>query len=159
VYAGPQQIDYSASWVYVRAPSLATYTMGPWYNNAAKTQIFVNIPKNQGQLFRIPRTVPTSIPKTKTQINGLQIGGVRQPGFGFLVDGTVTRKVTYQGTTVISCTNSRKAKGYSLLPQIPTGSVQISQLPRKDGVPAVSGSGGVSPPHGWVASRPVVCES
>ena len=36
-YAGPQQIDYSTSWVYVRTPSLATYTMGPWYDNAAKT--------------------------------------------------------------------------------------------------------------------------
>jgi autotransporter-associated beta strand protein len=85
-YAGPTQIDYSASWVYVRTPSLGTYTMGPWYDNAAKTQLFVNVPKNQGLIIRIPRGTPT-IPTTKTQINGLNIGGVMQPAAGYYVDG------------------------------------------------------------------------
>ncbi|MCW1921385.1 YHYH protein [Luteolibacter arcticus] len=85
-YAGPTQIDYSTNWVYVRTPSLGTYTMGPWYNNAAKTQLFINVPKNQGLIIRIPRTA-TTIPTTKTQINGLNIGGVMQPAAGYYVDG------------------------------------------------------------------------
>jgi hypothetical protein len=85
-YAGPTQIDYSASWVYVRTGSLATYTMGPWYNNAAKSALFINVPKNQGIIIRIPRA-PGSIPTTKTQINGLNIGGVQQPAGGYYVDG------------------------------------------------------------------------
>ena len=85
-YAGPTQIDYSTNWVYVRTPSLGTYTMGPWYDNAAKTQLFVNVPKNQGLIIRIPRGTPT-IPTTKTQINGLNIGGVMQPAAGYYVDG------------------------------------------------------------------------
>lgn len=85
-YAGPQQIDYSASWVYVRTPSLATYTMGPWYNNASKTALFVNVPKNQGLLVRFPRSIG-AIPTTKTAINGLNIGGVMQPAAGYYVDG------------------------------------------------------------------------
>lgn len=85
-YAGPTQIDYSTNWVYVRTPSLGTYTMGPWYDNAAKTQLFINVPKNQGLIIRIPRGTPT-IPTTKTQINGLNIGGVMQPAAGYYVDG------------------------------------------------------------------------
>ncbi|MEK7950277.1 YHYH protein [Luteolibacter soli] len=85
-YAGPTQIDYSTNWVYVRTPSLGTYTMGPWYDNAAKTQLFINVPKNQGLIIRIPRAAPV-IPATKTQINGLNVGGVMQPGAGYYVDG------------------------------------------------------------------------
>ena len=61
VYAGPTQIDYSANWVYVRTPSLGTYTMGPWYNDAAKSQLFINVPKNQGLIIRIPRDRPFRI--------------------------------------------------------------------------------------------------
>ncbi len=85
VYAGPQQIDYSASFVYIRTPNLGTYTMGPWYNNAARTQLFVNIPKNQGIIYRIPRT--STIPTTKTRTQGLQVGGVLQDAIGMCVDG------------------------------------------------------------------------
>jgi hypothetical protein len=88
VYAGVTQIDYSASWVYFRTPSLATYNMGPWYNNAARTQLFVNIPKNQGLIVRIPRTSTLgAIPSTKTATMGYMVGGVLQDAIGFLVDG------------------------------------------------------------------------
>lgn len=88
VYAGPQQIDYSSSWIYVKSPDLGTYVMGPWYNNAARTQLFVNIPKNQAITFRIPRTSTVgAIPTTKTGTQGLNIGGVMQDAVGFFVDG------------------------------------------------------------------------
>jgi autotransporter-associated beta strand protein len=104
-YAGPTQIDYSANWVYVRTPSLGTYTMGPWYNDAAKSQLFINVPKNQGLIIRIPRGAPV-IPTTKTQINGLNIGGVMQPGAGYYVDGVSlydpTDGFSYSGGTETS---------------------------------------------------------
>ena len=88
VYAGPQQIDSSTSWIYVKTPDLGTYTMGPWYNNAAKSALFVNIPKNQGITFRIPRTSTLgAIPTTKTGTLGLMVGGVLQDAIGFFVDG------------------------------------------------------------------------
>ncbi len=103
-YAGPTQIDYSASWVYVRTGSLATYNMGPWYNNAAKSQLFINVPKNQGMIVRISRTT-TTIPTTKTQINGVNVGGVQQPGAGFLVDGVVI----YDPTDGFSYANGAEA--------------------------------------------------
>ncbi len=87
-YAGPQQIDYSTSWIYIRTPSLATYTMGPWYNDANRTTLFQNVPKNQGLILRIPRSGTLgAIPSTKTQMLGLMIGGVLQPAAGYLVDG------------------------------------------------------------------------
>ena len=84
-YAGPQQIDYSASWVYVKTPDLATYLMGPWYDNAARTTLFVNICKNQNITFRIPRT--PAITTTRTGTQGLMVGGVLQDAIGFLADG------------------------------------------------------------------------
>lgn len=85
VYAGPQQIDYSTNWIYLKTPDLATYLMGPWYDNAAKTAVFVNVPKNQSITSRFPR-VPT-IPTTKTGTLGLTVGGVMQDAVGFYVDG------------------------------------------------------------------------
>jgi hypothetical protein len=85
VYAGPQEIDYSASWVYVKTPDLATYLMGPWYDNAAKSALFVNIPKNQKIIARFPRT--STIPTTKTGTLGLNVGGVLQDAVGLYADG------------------------------------------------------------------------
>lgn len=85
VYAGPQQIDYSTSWVYLKTPDLATYLMGPWYDNAAKSAVFVNVPKNQSIITRFPRT--PVIPTTKTATQGLAVGGVMQDAVGFYVDG------------------------------------------------------------------------
>ena len=89
VYAGPQQVDYSSSWVYVRTPSLGTYLMGPWYDDATRsdTVLFKNVPKNQGWIVRIPRSSTLgSIPTTKTQTAGYMVSGVLQNP-GYYVDG------------------------------------------------------------------------
>jgi hypothetical protein len=76
-YSGVQEVDYSTNWIYVRSTGLGFHVMGPWYLDAAKTQLFPNFPTNQHLLYRIPRT-PT-VPATKT-ING---GGA----IGCFVDG------------------------------------------------------------------------
>ena len=77
VYAGIREILSSSNWVYIRSSGLASYVMGPWYLNAAKTQLFPNYPANQHVLYRIPR-YPT-VPVTKT-LTGL--GAV-----GYFVNG------------------------------------------------------------------------
>lgn len=71
-YAGIHEINYSASWVYLKNTGLAGYVMGPWNNP--------NLPKNQGtatKVYRFPRT--PAIPATKT-LTGMGVIGV-------LVDG------------------------------------------------------------------------
>jgi hypothetical protein len=75
-YAGVHEIDYSASWVYIKNSGLASFIMGPWSNP--------NLPKNQGtstSVFRFPRGVAggSSLPTSKT-LTGL--GAI-----GYLVDG------------------------------------------------------------------------
>lgn len=77
VYAGVREVSSSANWVYIRTSGLASYVMGPWYLNAAKTQLFPNYPANSRVTYRIPRS-PT-IPATKT-LTGL--GAV-----GYFVNG------------------------------------------------------------------------
>jgi YHYH protein len=77
VYAGVREVSYSSNWVYIRSSGLASYVMGPWYLNAAKTQLFPNYPANAKVLYRIPRN-PT-VPATKT-LTGL--GAV-----GYFVNG------------------------------------------------------------------------
>ena len=67
-YADVSEINYSASWVYIRTSGLASHIMGPWYLNAAKTNLFPNYPANTAIIYRIPRT-PT-IPNTKTATAG-----------------------------------------------------------------------------------------
>ncbi|WP_157447569.1 YHYH protein [Chthoniobacter flavus] len=74
-YCGVHEIDYSASWVYLKNTGLGAHIMGPWNNP--------NLPKNQGAsgltpVYRFPRT-PAAIPTTKTHTAGGAIG--------FLVDG------------------------------------------------------------------------
>ncbi len=71
-YAGIHEIDYSASWVYIRTTGLASCIMGPWYLNAAKTNLFPNCPCNTASVFRFPRT--PSVPPTKTLFGGGNIG-------------------------------------------------------------------------------------
>jgi hypothetical protein len=66
-YDGVQEVDSSASWIYVRSTGLASYNMGPWQNGA-----FPNLPVNQKILFRFPRT--NAVPTTKTKTGGGQIG-------------------------------------------------------------------------------------
>lgn len=76
-YSGVQEIYSSANWVYLRSSGLGSHVMGPWYLNAAHTQVFPNYPVNQKALYRIPRS-PT-VPGTKT-LTGL--GAI-----GYFVDG------------------------------------------------------------------------
>ncbi|MDB6028533.1 MAG: hypothetical protein JWM68_4756 [Verrucomicrobiales bacterium] len=76
VYSGVQEIYSSSNWVYVRSTGLGSHTMGPWYNDATRTTLFVNIAVNQRVLFRIPR-IPT-VPSTKVTVGG---------DIGYFVDG------------------------------------------------------------------------
>jgi hypothetical protein len=71
-YSGVQAVFSSADWVYVRSTGLASYTMGPWYLDAAHTELFPNFPVNQQTLYRFPRS--TAVPATKTATGGGAIG-------------------------------------------------------------------------------------
>ena len=71
-YAGVHQVDYSTSWVYIHSTGLASHIMGPWYLNAAKTNLFPNYPANTAAMFRFPRVA--AIPATKTLFPGGNIG-------------------------------------------------------------------------------------
>lgn len=76
-YCGVQQIAYSTDWVYITTTGLGSLTMGPWYNNTARTVPFVNLPVNQRRIFRFPRTV--EVPTTKVNVMneiGLFVDGV-----------------------------------------------------------------------------------
>ena len=69
-YAGVNEIDYSANWVYFRTTGLAGFIMGPWSNP--------NLATNQAILWRIPRT-----PNVSTGTYTLTSLGE----IGYLVDG------------------------------------------------------------------------
>ncbi|MFN0077962.1 MAG: multicopper oxidase domain-containing protein [Prosthecobacter sp.] len=71
-YADVNEINHSASWVYIRTTGLASHIMGPWYLDAAKTTNFPNFPSNTAVVYRLPR-VPV-IPGTKT-LTGLGATG------------------------------------------------------------------------------------
>ena len=77
-YSDVQQIDYSASWVYIHTTGLASHTMGPWYLNAAKTNLFPNYPSNTATTFRFPRTptIPASKSLTGLGATGRMVNGV-----------------------------------------------------------------------------------
>lgn len=72
VYCGVQEIYSSTNWVYIRSSGLASHIMGPWYLNAAHTQLFPNYPTNEHVLYRFPQT--NTIPATKTRNGGGAIG-------------------------------------------------------------------------------------
>ena len=72
VYAGIHEVSYSNSWIYIKSSGLASHIMGPWYLDAAKTQLFPNLPTDTATTYRIPRT-PT-VPATKTSTSGGPIG-------------------------------------------------------------------------------------
>ncbi|EEF60512.1 YHYH protein [Pedosphaera parvula] len=75
-YCGIQNIYSSSNWVYIRTTGLGSHQMGPWYNDATRTTLFVNVPANQKVLVRFPRT-PT-VPATKSTVGG---------EIGYFVDG------------------------------------------------------------------------
>jgi hypothetical protein len=47
-YAGVRKVDCSTNWVYIQTTGLGGHKMGPWNNP--------NLPKNQGLIYRFPRT-------------------------------------------------------------------------------------------------------
>lgn len=101
VYCGIQTITYSSSWIYFNTSDLGPYTMGPWYDNAARTTDFVNLPVNQNLNYRIPRTSTlTAPPVTKSNTKGME------DSIGFYVDGVSmfdpTDGFTYSGGTEAS---------------------------------------------------------
>ena len=67
-YSGVQGIYLSSNWVYIRTTGLGQHTMGPWYNDATRTVLFVNMPVNQKTLVRFPLT--PIVPVTKTTVQG-----------------------------------------------------------------------------------------
>ena len=85
------KINYSNSSVYITAPELADYVMGPWFNNAAKTQPFPNLPRDQRAIFRFDQ-LPTPAAAgthsaTQLGVTGLLVNGVaildQQDGFSW----------------------------------------------------------------------------
>ncbi|HVV01556.1 MAG TPA: YHYH protein [Verrucomicrobiae bacterium] len=81
-YCGIEDIYSSSNWIYLKTSGLGTYVMGPWYNDASRTTIFLNYPTNQHQLYAIPRTATVSIPavKSSTSTGGRDV-------IGYFVDG------------------------------------------------------------------------
>lgn len=75
-YCGVQEIYSSSNWVYMRTTGLGSHIMGPWYNNAARTAVFVNMPSNQKTMIRVPKS--PIIPTTKSTVGGT---------IGYFVDG------------------------------------------------------------------------
>jgi len=77
-YCGVYEISSSAGWVYLRTTGLGSHTMGPWYGNAAHSQLFMNVPKSSATLYRIPRTPTVPASKTLTGLGpiGLFVDGV-----------------------------------------------------------------------------------
>jgi hypothetical protein len=71
-YSGVHEVASSANWVYIRTTGLASHVMGPWYLDAAKTQLFGNLPANTATIYRLPRT--TNVPATKSN-TGLGAAG------------------------------------------------------------------------------------
>jgi arylsulfatase A-like enzyme len=72
-YAGIESVRVSQNWVYVKGSGLPHYTMGPWYFNAAKTQLFVNYPNQWEMLTRLPRTPVPAATKSRTNFGPVAI--------------------------------------------------------------------------------------
>ena len=73
VYAGVESVRVSANWVYVKGSALPHYTMGPWYFDAAKTQIFVAYPSKWDMLARIPRRPTPAVTRSNTNFGPIAI--------------------------------------------------------------------------------------
>lgn len=73
VYAGIESVRVSANWVYVKGSGLPHYTMGPWYFDAAKTQLFVNYPNKWDMLTRLPRVPVPAVTPSNTNFGPIAI--------------------------------------------------------------------------------------
>lgn len=81
-YCGVQEIYASTNWLYIRTTGLGSHTMGPWYNDATRTTLFINWPVNQKAMYRFPRTATlTNPPTAKTATAGVDAA------IGYFVDG------------------------------------------------------------------------
>jgi hypothetical protein len=105
-YAGVHEIDYSASWVYIRSSGLGAHVMGPWYLNSAHTTLFPNMPTNSKSIFRIPRTPTSNSTHAQTGLGAI----------GYFVDGVAmfdTRDAFYwTGTTEANGSGSWNRDAY-----------------------------------------------
>jgi YHYH protein len=95
-YCGIQNIYSSSNWVYIRTTGLGSHQMGPWYNDATRTTLFVNIPVNQKALVRFPRT-PT-VPAIKSTVGG---------ELGYFADGVIA----FDSRDAVSYINSTGSDG------------------------------------------------
>ena len=46
-YAGIHEISSTDDWLYIRSTNLASYVMGPWYGDLARTNLLPSYPANQ----------------------------------------------------------------------------------------------------------------
>ncbi len=101
-YCGVQSITCSSSWIYFNTTNLGPYTMGPWYDNAARTLAFINMPVRQNINFRIPRSSTLAAPPaTKTITKG------PEDAIGFFVDGVAM----YDATDGFTYNNGTESSG------------------------------------------------
>jgi len=77
-YAGINEIDASANYVYIRTTGLGGHVMGPWSNP--------NLPMNQQDLWRFPRT-PTVPTTNRTSASATPTSATGMGANGFMVDG------------------------------------------------------------------------
>jgi hypothetical protein len=77
-YCDVQEIASDANYIYVRSYGLAGYVMGPWYLNAARTQLFPNRPLAANRYRRLARNPAPAASKTATGLGaiGMYVNGV-----------------------------------------------------------------------------------
>ncbi|MGZ5505326.1 MAG: YHYH protein [Limisphaerales bacterium] len=78
VLAGVHDVSYSRDWVYIHTSGLASYVMGPWYNDLAKTRMFPSYPADTKTTYRIPRQPTIATTKSLTGLGpiGYFVNGV-----------------------------------------------------------------------------------
>ena len=64
-----QKISSSATYVYVQAPALASYVMGPWFLEGGA--VFPNYPTNQNRIVRINKTPAPATTHTSTPLGSM----------------------------------------------------------------------------------------
>ena len=78
VLAGVCDVSYSRDWIYIHTSGLASYVMGPWYNDLAKTRMFPSYPADTKTTYRIPRNPTIANAKSLTGLGpiGYFVNGV-----------------------------------------------------------------------------------
>jgi hypothetical protein len=78
VLAGVHEVSFSRDWVYIHTSGLASYVMGPWYDNAAQTRMFPSFPADTKTTYRIPRNPTVATKKAFTGLGpiGYFVNGV-----------------------------------------------------------------------------------